>query len=332
VTAARTIPPRLVADIGGTHARFALQEPGARAGEPVVLKVADYADIESATAEALRRLAPARPPEAAAFAVAAPVTGDAIAMTNHPWRFSRERFAQRFGLGLFEVVNDFAAIAIALPRLGREEKRRLGADAPEEGAPRATLAAIGPGTGLGTAGLVPAGGGWAVVAGEGGHVDFAPGTARERLVYDHIAARHSHVSLERVLSGPGLVAIYRALAEADGRGEEDLPETPSEIAARAQRGADQTAVEAAALFSAALGAAAGNLALTLGARGGVYVAGGVVPGLGAAFDEGAFRRRFEAKGRFGDYLARIPTHLIVARWPALLGLAALLDAALAARR
>lgn len=332
MTAAAAAPPRLVADIGGTHARFALQVPGARPGAPVILEVADYADIESATAEALRRLAPERPPEAAAFAVAAPVTGDAVAMTNHPWRFSRERFARRFGLELFEVVNDFAAIAIALPRLARDERRRLGAASPEEGAPRATLAAIGPGTGLGTAGLVPAGGGWAVVAGEGGHVDFAPGTARERLVYDHIAARHAHVSLERVLSGPGLVAIYRALAEAEGGAGEDLPATPSEIAARARGGADPTAAEAAALFSAALGAAAGNLALTLGARGGVYVAGGVVPGLGAAFDEAAFRRRFEAKGRFGAYLAQIPTYLIVARWPALIGLAALLDAALAARR
>ncbi len=334
--------PRLLADIGGTHARFALQTPGARPGAPVVLDVADHADLEHAAGAALARLAPSAPPRVAALAVAGPIVGETIAMTNHPWKLSRAAIARALGLDRVEIVNDFAAVARALPHLAADEHRPIG-DGPEKGAPRATLATIGPGTGLGIAGLTPAGaaggvdaamdargamdtsGGWVVVAGEGGHADFAAVTTRERAVRNRLAARHGHVSIERVLSGPGLGEIYRALAEINGRDSETPPPDAAEIAARARARSDAIAVETAALFSAALGGAAGNLALTLGARGGVYLAGGVVPGLGAAFDETAFRRRFVAKGRFKPYLAAIPTELITTRWPALTGLAALLD-------
>jgi len=318
--------PRLLADIGGTHARFALQMPGARPGEPVVLDVAAHADLERAAGVALNRLAPSSPPRVAALAVAGPVLGETVAMTNHPWTLSRTAIAQALGLDRVEIVNDFAAIARALPHLAADEHRPLG-DGPETGAPGAALAAIGPGTGLGVAGLAPAGAGWVVIAGEGGHADFAAVTARERAVRDRLATRHAHVSVERLLSGPGLGEIYRALAEIDGRNGGTPPPGAAEIAQRARARSDAIAVETATLFSAALGGAAGNLALTLGARGGVYLAGGVVPGLGAAFDAAAFRRRFVAKGRFEDYLAAIPTRLITARWPALIGLAALLDQA-----
>ncbi len=322
--------PRLLADIGGTHARFALQMPGARPGAPVILDVAAHPDLERAAGAALDRLAPPAPPRVAALAVAGPVLGETVAMTNHPWTLSRTAIARALGLDRVEIVNDFAAIARALPHLAADEHRPIG-DGPETGAPGAALATIGPGTGLGIAGLAPAsagsGIGWVVVAGEGGHADFAAVTARERAVRDRLAARHGHVSVERVLSGPGLGEIYRALAETDGRDIDTPPPGAAEIAKRARARSDAIAIETAALFSAALGGAAGNLALTLGARGGVYLAGGVVPGLGAAFDEAAFRRRFVAKGRFEAYLAAIPTRRITARWPALTGLAALLDQA-----
>ncbi len=328
--------PRLLADIGGTHARFALQPPGARPGAPVVLDVAAHPDLESAARAALDRLAPPTPPRVAALAVAGPVLGETVSMTNHPWTLSRPAIARALGLERVEIVNDFAAIARALPHLSAEEHRPIG-NGPETGAPGAALAAIGPGTGLGVAGLVPAnpeatgdGTGWVVIAGEGGHADFAAVTPRERAVRDRLAARHGHVSVERLLSGPGLGEIYRALAEIDGLDNGGPFPRAAEIAKRARARSDAIAVETAALFSAALGGAAGNLALTLGARGGVYLAGGVVPGLGAAFDADAFRRRFVAKGRFEDYLAAIPTRLITARWPALIGLAALLDQAGAA--
>lgn len=317
-------PPRLVADVGGTNARFALQPPGARAGEAVVLRCADHAGIEAAARAALERARPTAAPRHAAIAVAAPVTGDRIDMTNHPWTFSQRGLRQALGLERLVVVNDFTAIALAVPRLEASERRQVGGGTPTADAP---VAVIGPGTGLGISGLVPDDGGWSPLAGEGGHVDLAPSNAREIALLERLQQRFDHVSLERVLSGPGLVNLYRALAEIDGAAPMDdaaLP-TPEQIAERARSGACPLCGESVATFCALLGAAAGNLALNLGARGGVYIAGGIVPKLGTAFDEERFRRRFEAKGRFAAYLAPIPTYVITEARPALIGLASLLD-------
>ncbi len=321
MTAAR---PRLVADIGGTNARFALQHPGARAGAAVVLRCADHADIETAVRAALERAEPAAAPRHAAIAVAAPVTGDRIDMTNHPWAFSQRGLRQALGLERLVVVNDFTAIALAVPRLEADDRRQVGGGAPVVDAP---VAVIGPGTGLGVSGLVPTDGGWTPVAGEGGHVDLAPANAREIALLERLQRRFDHVSLERVLSGPGLVNLYRAVAEIDGAAPADdaaLP-TAEQITERARRGVCPLCDESVATFCALLGAAAGDLALTLGARGGVYIAGGIVPKLGPAFDEERFRQRFEAKGRFAAYLAPIPTYVITEARPALIGLAGLLD-------
>jgi len=312
----------LVADVGGTNARFAVYRDDAPPGPPVVLASADHDGIEAAIRAALDRLGATETPSEAAIAVAGPVLGDRVAMTNHPWRFSRRALAEAFGFERLIVINDFAAIAHALPHLPEDAREAIGGGRAVAGAP---LVALGPGTGLGVSALVPGASGDRAVAGEGGHVDFAPGDAREDAVLARLRARFGHVSLERLLSGAGLRNLHRALAEIAG---EAAPETPAarQITALAAAGACPRSVAATRLFSAVLGAAAGNLALTLGARGGVFVAGGIVPAMGTAFDRARFRARFEDKGRFHDYLAAIPTYLIRAEQPALIGLAARLAA------
>ena len=310
---------RLLADIGGTYARFALQPAGGAPRELRKLECARFASVEDAAEAYLAEVASARPSRAA-FAVAAPVLGDAVAMINHPWSFSTEAARRRLGLAELVVVNDFAAIALAIPSLSPGMLGGIGGGAAVPGAP---VAVIGPGTGLGVSLLVPAKSGAVPVATEGGHVTLAATDEREAAVIARIRARLGHVSAERALSGPGLMNLYRALGELSGKPME--PPQPDAIAARALAASDPIAVEAVALFSAMLGSVAGNLALTTGARGGVYVAGGVVPKLGSLFDASAFRARFEDKGRFRDYLARIPTFVITTEVPALSGLAALLD-------
>lgn len=314
MTAAR---PRLVADIGGTKARFALQYSGERPAAAVVLRCAEHADIASAARVALAQAGAAAPPHHAAIAVAAPVTGDRIDMTNHPWSFSQEVLRRTLGLDSLVVINDFAAIALAVPHLRADERRQVGGGAPVADAP---VAVIGPGTGLGVSGLVRSDEGWTPIVGEGGHVDLAPANRREIAVLERLQQRFGHVSRERVLSGPGLVNLYSALAE-DGS---DTP-TAEQITERARDGTCRLCCETVETFSALLGAAAGDLALTLGARGGVYIAGGIVPGMGPVFDDDGFRRRFEAKGRFAAYLADIPSYIVTVAWPALIGLAGLLD-------
>jgi glucokinase len=313
--------PRLVADIGATNARFALYLPGARPEAALVLPVADFATIEEAAREALARAEPGPPPLCAAMAVAAPVAGDRVEMTNHPWRFSREALRVALGLERLLVINDFTAVALSLPHLDGRERRQLGGGTP---VPNAPLGVLGPGTGLGVSGLVPCGAGWTTLASEGGHVDLAPGGEPEAQILERLRRRFGHVSLERVLSGPGLANLYWAFAEIAGERPADPP-TAEEITARARSNSCPHSVAAVATVCGLVGAAAGDLALTLGARGGVYIAGGIVPKLGPAFDSACFRRRFEAKGRFSTYLASIPTYVITAAQPALLGLAGILD-------
>ena len=323
--------PRLVADIGATNARFALYRPGTRPRAPVVLPVADFGTIETATREALARAGAEAPPLCAAIAIAAPVADDRVEMTNHPWRFSRESLRRALGLERLVVINDFTAIALSLPRLDARERRQVGGAKP---VPRAPLGVLGPGTGLGVSGLVHAGGGWTALTSEGGHVDLAPGDDPEPAILERLRRRFGHVSLERALSGPGLVNLYRALVEIAGGAPAADAEAPAadDIAARARAKSCPHSIAAVETFCGLLGAAAGNLALTLGARGGVYVAGGIVPKLGPAFDARRFRRRFEAKGRFSAYLAPIPAYVVTAAEPALLGLAGVLDDNAAAMR
>ncbi len=325
MTAAGGARLRLLGDVGGTSARFALQAGDAPPRHSATLASADYAELAAAVAAYLEAEAPQASPDAAAFAVAAPVTGDQVQMTNSPWSFSIEGLRRRLELDRLTVINDFTAIALSVPRLGDEDLSRIGGGARTPGAP---IAVLGPGTGLGVSGLIPVepdrgGGGWSPLATQGGHVTLAPANDREADALAVIRREFGHASAERVLSGQGLVTLCRALAEVTGGGE--APETPEEVTGQALAGGSALCAAALEMFCAMLGTVASNLALTLGARGGVFIAGGIVPKLGAAFAASPFRQRFEDKGRFSDYLAAIPTYVITREAPALLGLASLPD-------
>jgi glucokinase len=311
---------RLIGDIGATNARFGLAAGDGRIERVRVVAAEDYPHFEDALAAYLAEDGIAEPPRAAALAVASPVTGDVVTMTNHPWSFAISALKRRFALERLVVINDFTANALALPRLAPDERLAVGGGAP---VPETPLGVIGPGSGLGVSGLVRTETGWVALGGEGGHATMAPADERESAVLDRMRRRFDHVSAERVLSGPGLVNLYNTLAEIEG--VPAAPFTPAQIADRRIGETDPLVRAAVAMFCAMLGSVAGNLALTLGARGGVYIAGGIVPRLGSGLAESAFRARFEAKGRLQAYLAAIPTYVVTHPIPAFLGLLARLD-------
>lgn len=309
----------LVGDIGGTNARFGLVSPSAKVLDWRSYPVEHYPTIEDALTDYLAARGEQPMPPKAALAVASAITGDQVSMTNHPWSFSIAALKSRFGFERFEAINDFTAQALALPHLGPEDRMNVGGGAAAPGAP---LAVLGPGSGLGVSGLVACAAGWVALTAEGGHATMAPATDRESAVLDQLRRHFDHVSAERVLSGPGLVNLYNTLAEIDGIRSRGY--TAAQITALGMRGEDPVCVEATAMFCAMLGTIAGNLALTLGARGGVYIAGGIVPRLGRFFADSPFRGRFEAKGRFEPYLAAIPTYVVTHTLAAFVGCAALL--------
>jgi glucokinase len=309
----------LVGDIGATNARFALVGPDRKIARVRVLATADYPGIADAIDAYLADEATGRPSQAV-LAVASPVTGDRISLTNSPWTFSIGQLQRRLGLRQLKVINDLTATALAVPGLAERDRAQIGSGEPVDDAP---IGVIAPGTGLGVGALVSSGQGWITIPSEGGHVTMAPGDARESTVLDLMRRRFDHVSAERVLSGPGLVNLYNAVCEA-----ERVPAgsyTPAQITDAAIGARDPRCHETVTMFCAMLGTIAGNLALTLGARGGIYVAGGIVPKLGSTFAQSAFRSRFEQKGRMQAYLAPIPTYVITHGVPAFLGAATLLD-------
>ena len=307
--------PVLLADIGGTNARFALLHDG-RLTEIQTLATADFPNLPDAAAAYLGGL----PISAAAIAVAGPVTGARIGLTNCGWSFTRDDLAAALGISQIDLINDFTAQALALPHYEKTDLTKIGPGKPVADAPKAV---IGPGTGLGVSGLVPAGADWIPLATEGGHVTLAAVTREEEAVIARLRDRFGHVSAERVLSGPGLTHLLRAVTEISGIAA--APETPDEITEAARTESDAQAVRAVSLFCDFLGTVAGNLALTLGATGGVYIGGGIVPALGERFAQSGFRARFEAKGRFQPWLHAVPTWAITAEHPAFAGLRALAE-------
>ena len=316
-------PFSLLADIGGTHVRFIADFGDRTDVTPTVYPCRDFASPVEAATFFLSSLGRDDPyPSQAAMAVACPVTGDTVELTNHPWRFSIDGVRQRLGLDRLEVVNDFTAVALALPALRPEDRLQVGGGNPIADVP---VAVIGPGTGLGVGGLVSVDGRIRPIPGEGGHVTMAAVDDREARILAILRHRFDHVSAERVISGSGLVNLYRALAEIGGTRAEDL--SPAEIGTRALAGSCTHCVEALDTFFAMLGTVAGNLALTFGAGGGIWIGGGIVPRYAAQFANSNFRDRFEAKGRFRAYLAEIPTYLITHPAPAFLGLRAMLKVA-----
>jgi glucokinase len=311
----------LIADIGGTNARFAIVEPGGAITGQMRLACRDYPTVIDAVEAYLSRSEVRSRPRAAAIAVASPITGDDVRMTNHVWSFSIEDTRRQLHLDNLDVVNDFVAIALGVTRLAAEDLVKIGAGEPVA---HATIGVLGPGTGLGMAAMVPSGLGWIPLNSEGGHVTMPACNEREFAVLSLIRARYGHASAERVISGPGLVNMVQALAELDGA-PVDAGLTPPDCTQRALDGSCRLSMEALDLFCRMLGVVAGNLALTLNARGGVYIAGGIVPQLGRAFYQSDFRACFEDKGRFGAFLATVPTYAITHPHPAFAGLAALVS-------
>lgn len=303
----------LVADIGGTHSRLAL------AGVDGITAVrvfdnAGYDGLEPILENYLGDLDESSRPHAAALAVASPVRGDRVRMTNLGWGFSAAELQRQFGFESCRILNDFAAAALAIPRLEPADIRVIAEGEELAGTP---VGLIGPGTGLGVAALVPCGQDWIAVAGEGGHVTLAPVTPEEDRIVGQLRRQFGHVSAERLLSGPGLSLLYRVLAE-DG----NTVMKPEAVTALAVAGEDAVAVKALDCFLAMLGTVAGNLALTLGAQGGIYLGGGILPEIADYLEDSLFRQRFVDKGRYRDYLEAVPVRLILHPCPALPGLVA----------
>ena len=309
---------RLVVDIGGTNARFALVPPDSlEPQDEKTVQCAEFAGLEHAARDYLQQCGNPVVREAALDVAVDPI-GDFIKLTNGPWGFSLEQTRRALGLDRLQIVNDFTALALAVPTLRPEELQVVGGGAAVAGTP---IAVIGPGTGLGVSGLIPAANRYVALKGEGGHTAFSPMNDREAGVLRWLQQRYDHVSTERVLSGMGLENLYQALCALDAI--QPKPLTPDKITAAALAGADAQCAAAVDMFCAILGTAAANLVVTIGARAGCYIGGGIVPRLGGYFMRSPFRSRFETKGRFSAYVAAVPTYVILAQTPALRGLATL---------
>jgi glucokinase len=307
---------RLIGDIGGTNARFAIAENGTYR-ELKHFEVDRYPSLHDAMSDYLTGVPGGeRARLSGALAIAGPVLGDKISMTNKAWSFSIAELKQSLNLVSLTVVNDFAANARAIPHIAPSDLLAIGDVATGV---KGNIGVIGPGTGLGVSTLIPSGTDWVLVAGEGGHATLAAANEEEEAIIHKLRKRWNHVSAERVLSGAGLVNLYEALCAIDGI--EPLMLTPADVTKRAMDKSDEACVKAFACFCEFLGSVAGDLALTVGAQGGVYIAGGILLRFKEAFIASNFRQRFEAKGRFASMLAKIPTYLILEDSPALIGLA-----------
>ncbi len=310
---------RLLADIGATHARFTLETAPGVFRQTAVLNCDDYSGIVPLLTTYLAEQKGERITHAA-FAMANPVSGDLVRMTNRDWQFSTDEVRRTMGWSTLVVVNDFTALAMALPGLGAADLLQIGGGKP---APHAVAGVLGAGTGLGVSGVIPTADGFVTLGSEGGHVNFAPSDEREFAILQYAWREWPHVSNERILSGPGLELIYRALAELNT--VEAPSRTAAEIVAGAFEEQDALCLEVLECFAGMLGSAAANLAVTLGAFGGIFIGGGIVPRIAEWFARSPFRARFEAKGRFTDYLAQIPTYVIMTPNPALRGVSTILS-------
>jgi glucokinase len=310
----------LVGDIGATNARFALVEPNGDIAHAATYLCEDHRSLADALAGYLRDHDGAKPSRAV-LAVATSPHADQVCFTNNPWTFSVAELKTQLGLQRLAVINDFHANALAVPHLKGSDLRKVGGGEPHTSAP---MGVIGPGSGLGVSAVAASNSGYVALPGEGGHVTMPAGNDEEAAVIALLRHRFDHVSAERVLSGPGLVNLYNALCELGGQPSAGF--TAAQITDPKTITEDACAARAVSMFCAMLGTVAGNLALTLGARGGIYIAGGIVPKLGDAFMQSPFRDRFEEKGRFRPYLAAIPTYVVVRPHAALLGAAKMLDA------
>ena len=315
----RSLRPLVVADIGGTNARFGFLGPADAL--PVAVRTLPTAEHEGPL-QAMQAYLKGLPPElqgaaatglSASWALATTVGGDEVVMTNNHWRFSRQAVQQALGLKALHLFNDFEALAYAVPHLGPQQLQSW-----DDRLPRldGTLAVIGPGTGLGVAGVARTRAGWQALPGEGGHVTLSAANDDEAELLRLARRQWPHVSAERLLSGIGLPLLHDCVAQQHGR---PGPSLSTEAVVQAGLAGDPVAARTLDTFCAMLGSFSGNVALTLGARGGVFLGGGILPRLGPLFFRSAFRQRFEDKGRFAAFLAGIPTVVITDTMVALSG-------------
>jgi len=306
----------LIADIGATNARFAIMKANGEFADILYLPCKDYPNFIDAATE---YIASCRiKPNNAVIAVACPVLSDEVNITNNHWKFSIQHSRAELGLNNLKVVNDFTAMAYAMPNLGPDDAKHIGGRKKQhdESMP---IGVIGPGSGLGVGGLMPsANGEWTPIITEGGHVTLAATTEEEERIIHLMREKYGHVTAERLISGPGLVNLYHAHCTFDDVTPKDLE--PMDVSDLSMKRQDKQCIKATKTFSELLGTVAGNLALTMGAHGGVYLAGGIIKKMENAFDEKAFRNRFEAKNPQEDFMKPIPTYVIISRHIAFLGL------------
>jgi glucokinase len=314
--------PFLVADIGGTNTRYALvtgqneQTGDYEISQSRIFLSADYDSFSMSLDTYLETITGLRPLNAC-LAIAGPVTGDVVELTNLKWQFSVSKLKERYGFNSLLVVNDFAGLAYGVPHIPQSA---LFSIKPGEAEDNAAKVVIGPGTGLGIAGLVPSAVGYVPVAGEGGHVAIAPGTDGELELFKYLRQQQQHISAEDLLSGSGLQNLYRGYA---GLGKQQPQAfTPAEVTQHALANTDKYCVEALNTFLGLLGSYCGDLALIYGAKGGVYLGGGILPKIQPHITESQFLNRFVNKGIMRKFVKDIPIQLITHRQPAFIGAAA----------
>lgn len=307
---------KLVGDVGGTNARFALLDEHRQPVQARTYAAAQYDSMADALRQYFADLS-IEAPQSAAIAVATRVLDDNIDFTNNEkWSFSIADLAKELQIANLRVINDFTALALSVPHLAGPQLRQVGQGT---ALPHEPMGVVGPGTGFGVSGMIPMReqGQWRALNSEGGHCSASVLTPREMDVLLVFTRWFGHVSFERFLSGPGLVNMVNALREIDGLVAVDY--LPESVTRDGLSESDPHCTEALELFCALLGSYAGDLSLTLGASGGIFVGGGIVPRLGKFFDNSGFRARFEAKGRVSDELVSVPTFVILDPYPGLLG-------------
>jgi glucokinase len=311
----------LVADIGGTNIRIGLCNAYNGVEHIETYQCQQYASLADVLGSYLEKQQLSKANINACLAIACPVETDEISMTNLPWTFSQSVLKKTLNLDNLWLINDYTAIAHAVPLLNEQQKVQIGLGKAIKHKP---IAICGPGTGLGVANLVHAQGAWHCLGGEGGHVDFAPIDENEVAILNYLLEQKQHrISYEQLLSGKGLEQIYQALLTINNLDFEEL--SAEEISTKALTGSCETCQQALAQFCQTLGSFAGNLALTLGSFGGVYIAGGIVPRFIDYLKDSDFRQRFDAKGRLSSFINNIPTYVITESQPGLLGASAFLS-------
>ncbi|MCQ0987837.1 glucokinase [Jiella marina] len=308
--------PILIGDIGGTNARFAiLVDAYAEPKHFPIVQTADFENIDEAIQVSVLDKTSLRP-QSAVLAVAGPIDGDEIDLTNCPWVVRPKVMIETLGISEIVVMNDFEAQALAISALKEESRTEIGGGIVREGASRAVL---GPGTGLGVAGLVRARNMWIPVAGEGGHIDIGPRTSRDMEIWPHLTPIEGRISGEQVLCGRGLVNIYRAICTT--KNVEPAYSTPASVTDAAIKKGDAEAEEAINLFATYLGRMAGDIALIFMARGGVFIAGGIFQRLIPVIKKEEVRSAFEDKAPHSALMKEIPLYVVTEPLAALVGLA-----------